>query len=185
MSAEPQEGLQWAGDGANEYMVAVEEGTEALLDEDELALIGDLVLREEGIGRPCSVSVSYVSDERMRELNAEWRAQDRPTDVLSLECERPDDPDLAPGEPCELGDIVLASDYITAQAAGFGTTPADECRILFVHGLLHLLGYDHLAEDEAQEMEAREDELLELIHTDGDLARVVLTRHRELDEEGA
>ena len=89
---------------------------------------------------------------------------DRATDVLSLECERPDDPDLAEGEPCELGDIVLAPAYIARQAAAFGTTPADESRLLLVHGLLHLLGYDHIEDDEAEVMEAREDELVALVN---------------------
>ena len=124
------------------------------------------------------VSISVVGDGRMRELNGEWRGQDRCTDVLSLECERPDDPDLAPSEPSELGDIVLAPAYIARQAEGFGTTAADEFRLLLVHAMLHLLGYDHLDDDEAQAMEAREDELVSLLRTDAPLSHVTLTRHR-------
>ena len=77
---------------------------------------------------------------------------------------------------------MLAPSYIARQATAFGTTEADECRLLLVHGLLHLLGHDHLNEEEAGAMEAREDELLGLIPTDGTLDRVVITRHRE--EEG-
>ena len=167
----------------NEYDVICEEGVSCPLGDDEIAAICDRVLEEEGAGRPCMVSVSLVGEGRIRELNAEWRGVDRATDVISLECERPDDPSLAPGEPCELGDIVLAPAYIARQAAAFGTTEADECRLLLVHGLLHLLGHDHLDEAEAVAMEAREDELLGLIPTDGTLDRVVITRHRE--EEGA
>lgn len=155
------------------------EGIDCPLDEDELLSICEVVLSEEGVTRPCYVSLSIVDDEEMREKNLEWRDVDSVTDVISLECERPDDPDLAEDEPCEMGDIVLAPDYITRQAAQFGTTPADEMRLLLVHGLLHLLGYDHLEEDEAQDMEAREDELLLLMPTDGTLGRVVITRHRE------
>ena len=167
----------------NEYDVICEEGVSCPLDDDEIPAICDRVLEEEGAGRPCMVSVSLVGEGRIRELNAEWRGVDRATDVISLECERPDDPSLAPGEPCELGDIVLAPSYIARQATAFGTTEADECRLLLVHGLLHLLGHDHLDEEEAVAMEAREDELLGLIPTDGTLDRVVITRHRE--EEGA
>ncbi len=137
-----------------------EEGVACALNEEELFQTIALVLDEEEVERPCGVSLSIVDDERMRELNAEWRGIDRATDVLSLECERPDDPDLAPGEPCELGDIVLAPAYIARQAQSFGTTPADETRLLLVHGTLHLLGYDHLQDDEAEVMEARERELL-------------------------
>lgn len=163
----------------NSYDYVVQAGVYALLDKDEVRRDCDLVLREEGVTRPCMVSVSVVSDERIHQLNKTWRGVDRPTDVISLECERPDDPGLAPGEPCELGDIVLAPDYITRQAQRFGTTPADECRLLLVHGMLHLLGYDHLEEDEAEVMEAREDELVAKIRTDAHISHVTFTRHME------
>ena len=149
---------------------------------DALQAICNMVLAEEGVTRPCYVSVTIVDDVRMRELNRTWRQQDRPTDVLSLECERPDDPDLADGEPCELGDIVLAPAYIARQAATFGTTANDEFRLLLIHGLLHLLGYDHLQDDEAEAMEAREDALLAQVTTDRPLRGVSFTRH---DEERA
>lgn len=163
----------------NEYDLSFEEGVRAPIPEDEIRADCDLVLAEEGVTRPCLVSVSVVGDARIHELNREWRGIDRPTDVISLECERPDDPDLAPGEPCELGDIVLAPAYIARQAEGFGTTAADEFRLLLVHGMLHLLGYDHIEEAEAAVMEAREDELVALIKTDAELGHVTLTRHRD------
>lgn len=162
-----------------EIDLACDEGVRCAINADEMTRLIDLVLRQEGVERGCMLSLSVVSDAHMRELNAEWRGIDRTTDVLSLECERPDDPDLAPGEPCELGDVVLAPAYIEAQAAGFGTTPADETRLLIVHGVLHLLGYDHEEDDEAERMESREDELLALVHTDGDLSGVALTRHED------
>lgn len=167
---------------AHELDVSFDDDVSAALYEDEFERLVNLVLSEEGVERPCMVSVSIVSDEHMHELNLEWRDVDRPTDVLSLECERPDDPDLAPGEPCELGDLVLAPAYIERQAADFGTTPADETRLLTIHGLLHLLGYDHLDDDEAEVMEAREDELLAFAATDEPISRVTLTRHRGGDD---
>lgn len=160
-----------------ELDLAADEGVGCALTDRELFETVALVLREEGVGRPCGVSLSLVGDGRMRELNQEWRGIDRPTDVLSLECERPDDADLAPGEPCELGDIVLAPAYIARQAASFGTTAADETRLLVVHGVLHLLGYDHLEDEEAEAMEAREDELVAMLATDADLGGVRITRH--------
>jgi probable rRNA maturation factor len=164
---------------ANEYDITAEEGMGAPISEDEIRADLDRVLAEEGVRRDCLVSISIVGDERIRELNAEWRGRDVATDVISLECERPDDPDLAPDEPCELGDIVLAPDFIARQATRFGTTVADEFRLLLVHGTLHLLGYDHLEDDEAEVMEAREDALLALLPHDGAARPVTLTRHRE------
>lgn len=167
----------------NEYDVSAEEGVRAPITEDELRSDCDLVLEREGVGRPCMVSVSLVGEGRMREVNLEWRGVDRATDVISLECERPDDPSLAPGEPCELGDIVLAPAYIARQAEAFGTTEADEFRLLLVHGLLHLLGHDHLDEAQAEAMEAREEELLALLPCDAPITHVTLTRHREGADE--
>ena len=166
----------------NEYDLFVEEGVSGALAQEELRAACDAVLAHEGVGRPCSVSVSVVGEPRMREINAEWRDVDAVTDVISIECERPDDPSLAPGEPCELGDIVIAPDYIARQAAAFGTTPADETRLMLVHGMLHLLGHDHLDDASAEAMEALEEEVLAGLPTDGTIDRVVLTRHREEDD---
>lgn len=158
---------------------SVDEGVKSPVPKREICRVVDLVLAREGIERPCMVSVSVVTDERMAQLNHRWRGKDRATDVLSLECERPDDANLAPGEPCELGDVILAPAYVAAQAARFGTTPADEFLLLLVHGVLHLLGYDHLTDEEAGVMEAREDELLALIGAAAPTAHVTFTRHGE------
>lgn len=140
-------------------LIACDSGCEALLSDEEIADICAFVLEAERVTVPCEVSLSWVDDERMRELNATWRGIDRVTDVLSFEC---DDPASgADGEEAvELGDIVLAPAQIARQAPGFGNTPEDECRLMLVHGMLHLLGYDHIEDDEAEEMEAREDDLL-------------------------
>ncbi len=154
-----------------------EDGIEAPITEDEMTQICETVLTQEGVERPCFLSLSVVDDETIKEQNLDWRGIDAATDVISLECERPDDPDLAPGEPCELGDILLAPNFITQQAGRYATTVADEFRLLLIHGLLHLLGYDHLDDEEAEVMEAREDELLRLVSTDKPISHVTLTRH--------
>ncbi|MCI1665402.1 MAG: rRNA maturation RNase YbeY [Atopobiaceae bacterium] len=136
-------------------------GCEGLaISEDRACELADLVLASEGVDRECMVSLSVVDDETMRGLNHEWRGIDRATDVLSLECERPDDPDLGVGETCELGDIVLAPDFIGRQADRVDVTPEGETSLLLIHGMLHLLGYDHESDEEAEVMEAREDAIL-------------------------
>ena len=170
-------------EAANEYDISNEESLDFPLSDSQVAGLIDSVLAHESVDRPCMVSVSIVNDAEIQRLNEEWRDVDRATDVISLECERPDDPDLAPGEPCELGDIVLAPAYIAAQAQKFGTTFADEVRLLLVHGTLHLLGHDHLDEDAAVEMEALEDRILAEAETDGTLGHVVITRHRTEDDQ--
>ena len=126
------------------------------IPEEEVATIVDAVLAEEGVERECEVSVSIVDETEMAALNAEWRGVDAPTDVLSFECDSPFDDALPEGMPVELGDIVLAPEVIAAQAPEFGSTPAEEFRLMLVHGMLHLLGYDHVDEEGAAEMEAHE-----------------------------
>lgn len=150
-----------------------------LIPFDEMQSILEEVLASQGVSRPCYLSLSIVSDEEMAECNASWRGIDAATDVISLECERPDDPDLGEDEPCELGDLMLAPHFIERQANDFSTTPADEMRIMLVHGMLHLLGFDHMEEDEACEMEDVENEILARITTDAEGLNVTFTRHQE------
>ncbi len=133
---------------------------DTLLDTAEVAHICSLVLEREGVGREVEISLSYVDEDEMHALNKEWRGIDRTTDVLSFECDSAFDEDIPDDMTLELGDIILAPEVIARQAPGFGNSPADECRLMLVHGMLHLLGYDHIQDDEAEVMEAREDELL-------------------------
>ena len=113
------------------------------------------VLASRKLPQTTSVSVTFVSDERIHELNRDYRGIDKPTDVLSFECEAIDQ-----NEEYELGDVIIATDVAIAQTAEFGTTLEEEVSLLITHGLLHLCGYDHIEEAEALEMEALEDELL-------------------------
>lgn len=83
------------------------------------------------------LSVALVGDDEMRALNRDYRHMDRPTDVLAF----PMDASLASGTL--LGDVVISLDTALRQAAERGFEPADEVRTLLVHGILHLLGYDH------------------------------------------
>ena len=120
---------------------------------------------------PIEVSVTFTDNEEIRELNRKFRNIDRPTDVLSFECDgldddfdggaAYDDAGVPDDEPFMLGDIIIASDYARAQTAQFGTTPQEELAVLLVHGLLHLCGWDHVhSDEEAEAMEAREREML-------------------------
>ena len=133
---------------------------DTLLDAQEVEHICEVVLAAEGVERGVEISLSYVDEDEMHELNHEWRGIDRTTDVLSFECDSAFDDDIPADETLELGDIILAPQVIARQAPGFGNSPADECRLMLVHGMLHLLGYDHIEDDEAEVMEAREDAIL-------------------------
>lgn len=120
----------------------------------EIAGLVHAVLADEGVAEPYDVGIRLVSDAEMRELNREHRAKDAVTDVLSFPIDGRDD--LAPGMERQLGDVVISLAQAERQAPE-GT--ADELRTLIVHGLLHLLEYDH--EDDEGEMFARQDALCE------------------------
>ena len=133
---------------------------DTLFDAQEVEHICAFVLAAEGVEREVEISLSYVDEDEMRGLNHEWRGIDRTTDVLSFECDSAFDEDIPADETIELGDIILAPQVIARQAPGFGNSPAAECRLMLVHGMLHLLGYDHIEDAEAEDMEAREDAIL-------------------------
>ncbi len=108
----------------------------------------------------CEVAVSVVSPEEIQELNADYRGVDNVTDVLSFCC---DDPWTAdPQDPCiALGDIVVCPAVIDEQRKEFGTSFVEEASLMIVHSVLHLLGYDHMNDEERAQMESKEKEILE------------------------
>lgn len=111
----------------------------------------------------CELSVTFVGLDEIHELNREYRGVDRPTDVLSfpqfedLEEEIPE-----VGEIC-LGDVVICREKAEEQAEEFGHSFERELVYLFTHSVLHLLGYDHMEEDEKKVMRQREEEIMEHI----------------------
>ena len=103
------------------------------------------------------LSLVLADDAEIRDLNRRWRGKDAPTNVLSFpaEAERP-----APDAPLLLGDVVLAFETVSREAAAQDKSLDRHVRHLIVHGVLHLLGYDHEVEPEALRMEALETEIL-------------------------
>lgn len=98
------------------------------------------------------VSILLTDDAHIRALNRQWRGFDKPTNVLSFPAAEPD----AVGESSHLGDIVLAKETIAREADDDGKSVSDHLCHLVIHGILHLLGEDHLDDAEAEAMEARE-----------------------------
>ena len=109
------------------------------------------------------VSVSFVDDEFIHQLNRDYRKIDRPTDVISFAfLDNEDDRESqlhGQGIVC-LGDIYISVDRAKAQAEEYGHSLNRELSFLFVHGLLHLLGYDHMTPEEEKVMFALQDEIL-------------------------
>ncbi|WP_223479166.1 rRNA maturation RNase YbeY [Oricola indica] len=144
--------------------ISIDVGVEAgdWAGEDELAALSrravDAAVSRLGLGDAGSeLSIVFTDNEAMRALNAQWRGKDKPTNVLSF----PAFP-LSPGDPPGpmLGDIVIAFETVKSEAELEGKPFDDHLRHLVVHGFLHVLGYDHENDTDAEEMEAAERAIL-------------------------
>jgi len=148
--------------------VAVEDPAFERLLPDAAGLAGrllDAVLAEAAPHlreHPLEVGLRLVDDAAIRELNRTFRGIDRPTDVLSFPALQPAEVTDPPGLPHALllGDVVIARETLEREAAGLGRPVRDHFAHLLVHGLLHLLGFDHGTEEEAERMEALESRIL-------------------------
>lgn len=128
----------------------------SLAEEDQdlirrlIAFVADKICDEDTV----EVSVSFVDGEEIRELNRDYRGVDRVTDVLSFPM------DMAFGDYRNLGDVIINTEKVKEQAEEFGHSYRRELTYLTVHSLLHLVGYDHMEEEEKRIMREREEELL-------------------------
>lgn len=127
----------------------------------EKMIIG--TLEYEGFQRPCEVSVSIVEDAEIRQINRQFRDIDRATDVLSfplLSFQEGEIPDTNEKDEVLLGDIIISLERARAQAQEYGHSLKREIAFLTAHSMLHLLGYDHMTEDEEKEMFRRQRDIL-------------------------
>lgn len=124
-----------------------------------LALTNGVAAKRMPFGTPRLIGIRLTDDAEQRMLNRAYRGKDAPTNVLSFALEDPSKPS-PPGSPLLLGDVVLAFETVRREAEEQQKPFADHLRHLVVHGVLHLLGFDHESEAEAAEMEAREIEIL-------------------------
>lgn len=131
---------------------------------DELLMLSELVLDAEGLDEDTGVALVLIDEQQMTELNVAHMGKEGPTDVLSfpIETALPGSPParLSGGPPIELGDIFIAPSVVRRNAERQDVPFEDELALMVVHGLLHLLGWDHEDEADAIRMENRERELL-------------------------
>lgn len=113
-------------------------------------------LAAESVAEGAEISIAFADDETVRVYNRDYRGKDSPTNVLSF----PQGEDAAPDGSIVLGDILLAHETCARESAESGIEFAAHVSHLTVHGVLHLLGYDHEVDEDAEEMEAREVEIL-------------------------
>ena len=136
----------------------------------------DCALLTEGVARPCAVSIRLCGDDAIHAINREYRGVDRATDVLSFPTvnypagvtagqadsllRRELDDEL---DACMLGDLILSVPHVLKQAEEYGHSPEREAAYLLVHGLCHLMGYDHIEEEDKRRMRAMEEKILSAI----------------------
>jgi probable rRNA maturation factor len=150
---------------SKEIEISVEEKFRGRVDQGCVRRIAQTVLKAEGVSRPYEVSLVFTDSETVQQLNRDYRGMDEPTDVLAFymlpQGEGDDSFALPPDEVTRLGEVIISYPQAIEQAREQGHSPERELALLIVHGILHLLGYDHEEPEEEDEMRKREKELLE------------------------
>lgn len=151
-----------------EIAVEIDHPVPPEIDAAFLTALAERTLRLEGAPAG-AVSLVVTDDETVRALNREYRGIDEPTDVLSFGLgglarpieDEPADAFIVPAETAlEIGEIIISYPYAARTAAATGRTPREEIALLVTHGVLHLLGHDHLEDDEGEAMRERERRVL-------------------------
>jgi probable rRNA maturation factor len=134
-------------------------------DVEALRELAEDALRSEKVAPNAELSIVLTDDATVSRLNRDYRATDAPTDVLSFAQNEGDAAPKRPKDaPAHLGDVVISVDTALRQAAEAAISIQDELSHLLVHGILHLLGYDHERAKDAKIMRAREDAILGAAH---------------------
>ncbi|WP_050615814.1 rRNA maturation RNase YbeY [Bacillus testis] len=136
--------------------------------EKETSLITGLLqfaAEKEGIKEECELSVTFVDNEAIRQINKEYRHKDAATDVISFALEEMGEGEVEvvgmEGMPRILGDLIISVDRTKEQAEEYGHSFERELGFLALHGFLHLLGYDHMEKEDEVIMFTKQKELLE------------------------
>ncbi len=137
------------------------------VDVARIRTLAELVLEQQGFPQDTEVTIMLVTDSDMVGYNERFMNRDGPTDVLAFPLEELAPgvvPDWRPGDPpVNLGDVIIAPEYVGRQASEQGSEFTHEISLMVVHGILHLMGWDHGEDSDAERMEGRERELLGMI----------------------
>jgi len=137
------------------------------LTDENIQFVADLLnhaAKMENVEDGTEVSVTFVTNEEIREINKQYRDKDSATDVISFALEELSEGEVVPvgmDMPRVLGDIIISVERTREQAEEYGHTFERELGFLAVHGFLHLLGYDHMTEEDEKEMFGRQKDILD------------------------
>ncbi len=147
-----------------EIGISVEEEFKGLVDKDWARKIAQQVLEAEGVSPPYEVSIIFTDSETVQRLNRDFRGVDEPTDVIAFYMlpQKENTPTfvLPPDGVTHLGEVIISYPQAAEQASEQGHSVNEELALLIIHGILHLLGYDHEQPEEEKRMRGREQELL-------------------------
>jgi probable rRNA maturation factor len=130
---------------------------------EEIEKLLNFAAKNQQVEDNSEVSVTFVTNERIHEINREYREKDAPTDVISFAMEELGEGEvelIGEGMPRVLGDIIISVAKAKVQAEEYGHSFIRELGFLAVHGFLHLLGYDHMTEEDEEEMFTLQKEIL-------------------------
>ena len=143
-----------------EVSIWVDEEFRALMDEDRMRTLVRSVLKAEGIALPYQVGLVFTDLETVRQLNRDYRGLDEPTDVLAFHMLPGKGDNRAFVQPPDgvtrLGEVIISCPRAVEQAEEHDHSTGRELTLLVIHGILHLLDYDHEEPEEAARMRARE-----------------------------
>lgn len=135
------------------------EGFDDLVNEEEIRKYVQKVLEKEYESEaPVYMSLLFTGNDEIQVINREYRDKDQPTDVISFAYHETEDFDIGPYDT--LGDIVISLERVVEQAKEYNHSDKRELFYVLTHGILHLLGYDHIEEEDKKEMRAKEEEIL-------------------------
>ena len=149
---------------SEEIEILVGEKFQGLVDEDWAKKIARHALNTEGVALPYEMSLVFTDSETVQQLNRDYRGVDEPTDVLAFYMLPQKEADssfaLPPDGVLHLGEVIISYPQAVEQAKEQGHSVEQELALLIIHGILHLLGYDHEQPEEEKRMRGREVELL-------------------------
>ncbi len=151
-----------SGPAVHSVLVSIDDRYVGVVDREWIEGVARRALVAEKVAAATELGVLVTGDEEIRRLNREYAGEDEVTDVLSFSLREGEEFAVAPEAALGLGEVIIAYPMAERQAAAAGRPVREEVAHLLIHGILHLLGYDHAAPEEERLMRAKEEGLLHL-----------------------